>query len=673
MTAQAKANSAKRASTGGIATLLRSGSYSDIILAVGVVMIVGLMILPLPLIVIDILVAVNILLAVGLLLLAIYVPRPTAFSSFPSVILLSTLFRLSLSIAITRLILLDADAGDIIETFGRLVVGGNLIVGIVVFLIITVVQFIVIAKGSERVAEVAARFTLDAMPGKQLSIDSDLRAGLIDKDQAREKRRMLELESQLHGSLDGAMKFVKGDAIAGIVILIVNILGGLAIGVLQNDMALGEAVHTYSILTIGDGLVAQVPALLTSISAGLIITRTAGTDEEGGHLGNAIGSQVTAHPRVITIGGIIALLLTLVPGFPWPVFLVLGIALLTKSLINNLPRNKAKDDAHEADGVLVTEPEPIALLPPKPVVLQVDTTLLQRIGEQRLGGLIELISQAVEQEYGVPIPRAGIQPQKQALQLCLLEAHGITLYAGNPLIQNGNEATPRVPRLVSPMINRARLSTEEVQICAILYNALCRHLGLFMGIQETSNLLNSWNRDYPDLIKEMLRVVPPQKLTDVLRRLLNENISIRNLRDVFEAITDVGSREKDVVMLTEQVRMALKRHISHRFTNEDRSMQAILVHPELEESLRQAVRESGQQGAVTLPPDALKLLQQQIHDLVGEYGDKGRSLVMLCSVDVRRHLRRLLEEDHHHLPVLSFQELAGDIQVEPIGRIGAEA
>lgn len=217
---------------------MRSGSYSDIILAVGVVMIVGLMILPLPLIVIDILVAVNILISVGLLLLAIYVPRPTAFSSFPSVILLTTLFRLSLSIAITRLILLDADGGDIIETFGRLVVGGNLIVGIVVFLIITVVQFIVIAKGSERVAEVAARFTLDAMPGKQLSIDSDLRAGLIDKDQARQKRQTLELESQLHGSLDGAMKFVKGDAIAGIVILIVNILGGLAIGVLQNGMAL---------------------------------------------------------------------------------------------------------------------------------------------------------------------------------------------------------------------------------------------------------------------------------------------------------------------------------------------------------------------------------------------------------------------------------------------------
>src|SRR5690349_11698268 len=223
------------------------GSSSDLVLAAGVIAIVALMILPMPLLLIDALVALNILMGVGLLLLGIYIPSPVAFSSFPSVLLITTLFRLSLSIAITRLILLDADAGHIIETFGQLVVGGNLVVGIVVFLIITVVQFIVIAKGAERVAEVAARFTLDAMPGKQLSIDSDLRSGLIDKDDARRRRRLLEVESQLHGALDGAMKFVKGDSIAGIVIIIINILGGLAIGVLQRGMPMGEAVQTYSI------------------------------------------------------------------------------------------------------------------------------------------------------------------------------------------------------------------------------------------------------------------------------------------------------------------------------------------------------------------------------------------------------------------------------------------
>ncbi|MDE0855937.1 MAG: FHIPEP family type III secretion protein, partial [Nevskia sp.] len=297
------------------------------LLALGVVAIVALMILPLPLLLVDALVACNILFGVSLLLLAIYIPGPTAFSSFPSVLLLTTLFRLSLSIAITRLILLDADAGRIIETFGQLVAGGNLVVGIVVFLIITVVQFIVIAKGAERVAEVAARFTLDAMPGKQLSIDSDLRSGLIDKDEARRRRRRLEVESQLHGALDGAMKFVKGDSIAGIVIIIINILGGLAVGVLQLGLPLSEAVRTYSILTIGDGLVGQIPALLSSIAAGLIVTRTASEDGDQ-HLGAAIGREITGHPRVILIGGLLALFLALVPGFPWPVFAALGLSLI---------------------------------------------------------------------------------------------------------------------------------------------------------------------------------------------------------------------------------------------------------------------------------------------------------------------------------------------------------
>lgn len=646
------------------------GSYSDVVLAIGVVLIVGLMILPLPLLVIDILVAINILLSVGLLLLAIYVPAPTAFSSFPSVILLSTLFRLSLSIAITRLILLDADGGAIIETFGRLVVGGNLVVGIVVFIIITVVQFVVIAKGSERVAEVAARFSLDAMPGKQLSIDSDLRAGLIDKEQARAKRANLELESQLHGSLDGAMKFVKGDAIAGIVILIVNILGGLAIGVLQNGMPLGEAVHTYSILTIGDGLVAQVPALLTSISAGLIITRTAG-DSTDKHLGQAISRQVMAHPRVIAIGGIIALLLALVPGFPWPVFLVLGAALLTKTALTRLSATNSNRKARESANAEILV-EPTALVPPTPVLLSLDRAVLKDVDEPRINWVIERVCQLIEQEYGVPLPRAKTRFIHHPVPgQCRLEAHGVTLYSGQPLDEEFHE--PANPLALSTRLDGTDFKPVENQIARILHEALTRHLGLFMGIQETSNLLTSWNQQYPDLIKEMLRVVPPQKLTDVLRRLLNESISIRNLRDVFEAITDIGSREKDIVLLTEQVRMALKRQISDHFSDEARKMQVILVHPELEENLRQSAREATQQGSqqLSLAPEALKHLLGEVSELVKRGRNQGGRLVMLCSVDVRRHLRRLIEEEHYGLPVLSYQELSADIQVEPLGRIGS--
>src|SRR6185295_6825397 len=273
--------------------------YSDLLLVAGVVAIVAMMILPLPAWLIDLLVAANIASGLLLLLLGIYIASPLEFSVFPSVLLMTTLFRLSLSIATTRMILLQGHAGDIIDTFGKVVAGGNLVVGLVVFLIITVVQFIVIAKGAERVAEVAARFSLDAMPGKQLSIDSDLRSGLIDKDEAKRRRRNLEMESKLHGSLDGAMKFVKGDAIAGIVIIVINLLGGLAIGVMMQDLDIGTAITKYSILTIGEGMVAQIPALLGAMAAGLIVTRT--SDEEDKHLGDSIRKQMMAKPRVLQV------------------------------------------------------------------------------------------------------------------------------------------------------------------------------------------------------------------------------------------------------------------------------------------------------------------------------------------------------------------------------------
>src|SRR5438105_6742106 len=299
--------------------------YSDLVLVFGVVAIVAMMVLPLPAWLIDFLVAVNIATGLGLLLLGIYIASPLEFSVFPSVLLITTLFRLSLSIATTRMILLQGHAGHIIDTFGKVVAGGNLVVGLVVFLIITVVQFIVIAKGAERVAEVAARFPLDAMPGKQLSIDSDLRSGLIDKDEAKRRRRTLELESKLHGSFDGAMKFVKGDAIAGIVIIVINLLGGLAIGVMMQDLDIGSAMTKYSILTIGEGMVAQIPALLGAMAAGLIVTRT--SDEDDKHLGDSIRKQIAAKPRVLVVSGAICVLIAFVPGFPSAVFMALALVL----------------------------------------------------------------------------------------------------------------------------------------------------------------------------------------------------------------------------------------------------------------------------------------------------------------------------------------------------------
>ncbi len=695
---------------------LPKGDFSDVLLAVGVIAIIGLMILPLPALVIDALVAVNILFGIGLLLLAIYIPRPTAFSSFPSVLLLSTLFRLALSIAITKMILLHAHAGNIVETFGKLVVGGNLVVGIVVFLIITVVQFIVVAKGAERVAEVAARFTLDAMPGKQLSIDSDLRSGLLDKDEARRRRRLLEVESQLHGSLDGAMKFVKGDAIAGIVIIIINILGGLAIGVLQRDMPLGLAAHTYSILTIGDGLVAQIPALLCSISAGLVVTRSAG-EEDDKNLGVAISRQIGSQPRVALIGGALALMLALIPGFPWPVFVVLGLTLLASWTWR--ARNR-----HEVLRRLfrVPEPDPLVeqaradalrgeLAPPPPLLLEINPQTLQELGYVRVEAATRTAVARVRERFGVPLPaptvRAGLALAPGQYGLV---AHGMRLARGAVRAQAhflpqardatqeavaapeaGVPATTAAPTALAvfwpPMQGewlpadadadadgaRSGIRERALDACEVLERhlevALHRQLGLFLGIQETANLIQRWGREYPDLIKEMLRVVPPQRVSEVLRRLVEEGVPIRNLRDVFEAITEAGAREKDIVMLTEYVRVALRRQISDHFTDGTRSLHALLAHPELEDLLRQSVRGGGGANQIAIDPQTLNRILQDIQQARQRLGDGFAGVALLSSLDVRRHLRRLIENEFFALPVLSFQELVGDVRVVPEGQV----
>lgn len=642
----------------GFPALRVPSSMSDILLAAGVVAIVALMILPMPLLVIDGLVAANVLFGVGLLLLAIYIPGPTAFASFPSVLLLTTLFRLSLSIAITRLILLQADAGHIINTFGQLVAGGNLVVGSVVFLIITVVQFIVIAKGAERVAEVAARFTLDAMPGKQLSIDSDLRSGLIDKDEARRRRRRLEVESQLHGALDGAMKFVRGDSIAGIVIIIINILGGLAVGVLQLGLPVGDAVRTYSILTIGDGMVGQIPALLSAIAAGLIVTRTAG-EEPDAHLGASIARELRGHPRVILIGGFLSLLLALVPGFPWAVFVFLGLTMVGMAGWRHRHEWAPLRGILKQFGGALPDPPPQTeaalpeseLKPPPDLLLELSS---QPQGgsesRERLTGCALRAVEDLREEYGVPVPN----PTVRANETVAADSYRLTVFG---------------VRVVQAKLPAASAKEPVQEIETLLQRALRRHLAQFAGIQETSRLLNAWSRDYPDLVKEMLRAAAPQRVAEILRRLLDEGIPIRHLRDVFEAITDISARERDVVMITEHVRIALRRHITQRYIGTDGSISALIAHPELEDTLRQATRGTSQPGQVAVDPQFIQRVLAETRALREELGSKFARVVLLCSMDVRRHLRKLTESEFFELPVLSFQELSGDVPVVPVGQV----
>ena len=633
-------------------------SYSDVLMIAGVAAIVSLMIVPLDTTVIDALVAVNISIGLSLVLIALYIPSPVAFSSFPSVLLLTTLFRLSLGIATTRVILLHASGGHIIETFGKLGAGGNLIVGIVVFLIITIVQFIVIAKGAERVAEVAARFTLDAMPGKQLSIDSDLRSGMLDKDEARKRRRLLEVESQLYGSLDGAMKFVKGDAIAGIVIIVVNLLGGLGVGVLQHGLSFGQAVETYSILTIGDGLVSQIPALLASIAAGLIVTRTTG-EEDDAHLGAAVGRQFLAQPKVLLITGLIALLLTLVPGFPKVVFMLLGVALTTAGLrlmpgtatrLWHTIRRREMPLETPADGrAVVPVTEELRLV--APLLIDLPDGAAALLASPELGQKLAQVREAVHQALGVVIPSIDLRLTSQVpagrFRVSIFE---VTAAEGD------------LPETDVPAFLAARLGST-----------LRRQAAQFLGIQEVNSLMTRMGREYPDLVKEVLRVIPLQKVADVLRRLVEEQVSVRNLRDVFESLADAGQREKDPASLAEYARIGLKRWLSERYAGTDRVLRVVLLHPELEERMRQSLRGTGPGAQVALDPDTSRQIGNELEALRSAAAQEAAGpAVLLTPIELRRPLRRLIENDYPEMAVLSYQELAADIRVQPVGQLAGK-
>lgn len=638
----------------------KSGSplsrYTDIALVAGIVAIIALMIVPLPNWAIDILVAVNISGGILLLLLAIYISNPLEFSVFPSVLLISTLFRLALSIATTRMILLHGEAGHIIQTFGDMVAGGNLVVGLVVFLIITVVQFIVIAKGSERVAEVAARFSLDAMPGKQMSIDSDLRSGLIDKDEARRRRRMLENESKLNGSLDGAMKFVKGDAIAGIIIIIINLLGGLTIGVLQQDMTLSDATVKYSILTIGDGMVSQIPALLGAMSAGLLVTRTT-DDEHDKHLGDAIGRQLTAKPRVLLMGGGLCVLFSAVPGFPTVVFMALGLAffaagfMLTPSLRARWeklaqPTLSAVMRRSPTAPVLMSA-EAVQVRPTVPLLLEVPVGRLDAQESHSLLAGLEGVLDHFQLNLGMRLPRIDVhamRPDEDKPAVWRLLAYEV------PIAEGELQQEDTVPSLV----NEARES-------------LRRHVNLFMGTQEANLLLTRAAIDLPDVVKETLRALPLARVAEILRRLVEEEVAIRNLRDILETLADTAQREKDVYALTELTRIGLKRQISHRYAP-DGHLRAVLLEPALEEMLRNAIRHNSGAQQLALDPLEMSRLMTRFRNVVQVF----KPAAIVTAVDIRRHVRKLIEQDCFDIPVLSYHELLPSLQLEALHRVSTE-
>ncbi|PPQ15247.1 EscV/YscV/HrcV family type III secretion system export apparatus protein [Bradyrhizobium sp. AC87j1] len=683
---------------------------NDIVLVTLLITIVFMMIIPLPSVLMDVLQAVNLGIAAILLMVAVYIKSPLAFVSFPSVLLLATLFRLALGIAATRTILLHADAGQIIKTFGNFVVAGNLVVGAVTFLIMTIVQFVVITKGSERVAEVAARFSLDSMPGKQMSVDGDLRAGSIDMREARRRRVAIERESQLYGAMDGAMKFLKGDAIAGLISIIVNIIGGISIGSLQKGMGFSEALEVYTTLTIGDGLVGQIPALFTSITAGFIVTRVSSEDNSA-DLGNAIGNELSAQPRALMVGAFMLVLFSLVPGFPTVIFVVLAAAVggagwllqqrggLSRTvahghLLSGKAMSTSSTEVSEANKAGSND-----IMLTVPVMIDIDRDIQTMIQPDVLDKALVATRQALMLDLGVPVPAINVRMNADSnkgeyiIRLNEVPYGSGRLRPQHVLARDTPEGLEMVdipyvmeesflPQMETVWVDAAHLESlrsagvtylESAQILSCHVGQIVRrHADEFIGIQETRALLKQMEASFPELVKEALRLVPLQKIAEVLKRLVSEQVSLRNMRAILDALVQWGQNEKDTVLLTEYVRGALKRQICFQHCAGTNLLPAYILTPDVEDTVRKAIRQTSAGSYLTLDP----LTTQQIVGRIKDAADILESLpykpVLLTSIDIRRYIRKLIEFELYELPVLSYQELTPDISVQPLARIALQ-
>ncbi|WP_312317730.1 EscV/YscV/HrcV family type III secretion system export apparatus protein [Stenotrophomonas sp.] len=686
--------SAAMTPNGGWAARARGMLRPELALVVLMAVVVAMLIIPLPTLVVDVLIALNMAVAIVIFLSSFYVERILSFSTFPSVLLFTTLMRLALSVSTSRLILVDADAGHIINAFGEFVVADNLVVGAVIFAIITLVQFIVITKGSERIGEVVARFSLDGMPGKQMSIDADLRAEAITSEEAQRRRRDVERESQLYGSYDGAMKFVKGDAIAGIVIVFVNLFGGIAVGMLQHGMPFGEALNTFTLLTIGDGLVAQIPALLICISAGFIVTRVSGEDN---NLGASILGELFNSNVVLAIGAILVLLMGFLPGFPLAVFagLSLGLAAL---LFWRMRRGTGKEATGEgstsgstgatgnteasrdANGNLTSETLPLILLMPGPLHdattekweerlrndafintgMQLAAFVLrphQPTQEHQVKVLINEIPAASGQVVGGHVRVFGRQDELDVLNMGLMVPH-----------EGGVARWVPAASQADVLAMGCDVSTDYEELRRLVHGAVMRNVGELFGIQEAKHVLDALEKRFPELVKEAYRHMPIQRVAEVLQRLLREDVSIRNMKVVLETLAQWGQREKDVILLVEHVRSALARYISARFARDGR-IPAILVSSQVEDQIRSGIRQSQGAAYLNLEPAESNELMDRFALHVGEVSAYRPDVVLMVAPDIRRFVKRFIENKLPSTPVLSFGEISDAVTLDVMRNI----
>lgn len=671
--------------------------FGDIVVAIAVIAIVLLIIVPIPTLLMDLLLTINISLSLIILIISMYVKEPLEFSIFPSLLLIATLFRLSLNISSTRLILSNADAGNVIEAFGNFVIGRNVIVGILIYLIIMVIQFMVITKGAERVAEVSARFTLDAMPGKQMAIDADLNSGLISEVEAKERRKKIQREADFYGAMDGASKFVKGDAIAGIIITIINITAGFVIGVLQKGMEMAEAASIYTNLTVGDGLVTQVPALLISTATGIIVTRAASES----NLGSEMTKQLFSQPRALYIASGVLFLLAFT-GLPaLPNIILSGLLSFMAYNLDKIMKEAEKQEEslyqdNEADEM--RKPENVmSLLQVDPIELEFGYGILPLVDANQGGDLLDrlvMIRRQCALDLGIVVPiirlRDNIQLKPNEY---VIKIKGTDVASGEIMFDNYLAMDPGTAegdlegiKTIEPAFGLPAIWISEGQrekaemmgytvvdppsiIATHLTEIIKSHSAELLGRQEVQKLLDNLKETYPALVDEVLpKILSLGEIHKVLANLLKENISIRDLVTIMETLADYGVLTKDTDILTEYVRQSLSRSITKRFINGNKA-RVITLGQELEQTIIDSVQQTDYGTYISMDPNVTQMIAKNLMKEIQKFMSMGEQPIILTSPSVRMYFRRIAEGVSPGIIVLSYNEIDPSIEVQSIGMV----
>lgn len=672
---------------------------SSAMLATGVIGILLVMLVPLPTFVLDILLSFSITISIIILLMSMYVMKPLDFSAFPSVLLTVTLLRLSLNVASTRLILLHGSegtgaAGQVIKAFGSFVVGGNYVVGLIVFSVLVLINFVVITKGATRIAEVAARFTLDAMPGKQMSIDADLNTGLISDTDARRRRREIETEANFYGAMDGASKFVRGDAVAGIIIVLVNIIGGLIIGVMQQGMSLADAARIYTLLSVGDGLVTQVPALIVSTAAGMLVTRTTAS----GELGEEMKKQLFTHPKAIALAAIVLFTFALIPGMPKVAFII--VAVLMAFLAYTLFQSKEKTvETQEAPVPLPAAETPADLLIPlDPLCLEVGYGLIPLVDTSQGGELLHRIKALRKQlatEMGFVMPAVHIRdnlqlkPNEYSFQM-----KGAELARGELLLDHRLAIVPeengvkisgistREPAFGLPAVWIPERETETVQgrgivvvdaatvVTTHITEIVKSHIDELLGRQEVQAIIDGLAANHPKVIEDLVpKVIPLGTLQKVLQRLLKERVSIRDMLMIIETLADYLPMTKNVDILTGYVRQALGRTITRQYRNRDNTIHVMMISPTVEDVINRSIQHTEYESFVSPDPGVVRTFMEGAQKLMGSFTSKGLPPIVLTSANTRIHLRKIMERFFPNIIVLAHNEITSDTNITSLGMV----